>query len=109
MRWTLIALIAVSSTGCLVSHSRKKVIREHEPLRPVQFQSPDVANQFNQILRNERSAKGSSFSFGVPFLLGLSGETVPSANAHSNDHSLRCDTDGDCVITEAEVAAYASR
>ena len=110
MRLIAVALVAVTFSGCLLSHEHKRVIREREPLRPVRFESSATAEKFTKLIgEHDRSADGSSFSLGIPFLLGLSGRTVPSVNAHYNDHSLRCDTDGNCFITEAEVDAYAGR
>ena len=110
MRLIAAALVAITFSGCLLSHEHKRVIREKEPLRPVRFQSPETAEKFSKLLgEHDRTADGSSFSLGIPFLLGLSAKTVPSTNAHYNDHALRCDTNGDCYISDSEVDAYASR
>ena len=110
MRLTILAPMTLLLSGCLLSHEYKRVIREKEPLRAVRFQSPETAERFNSVVNERnRSNEGSSFSLAVPFLLGLSAKTVPSVNAHYNDHTLRCDTNCDRYISNAEVEAYANR
>ena len=110
MRLTMLAPAVLLLSGCLLSHEYKRVVREKEPLRAVRFQSPETAERFNSVVNEQnRSNEGSSFSLAVPFLLGLSAKTVPSVNAHYNDHTLRCDTNCDRFISDTEVNAYANR
>lgn len=100
------ASVLATSSGCLVMHERKRVIREDESRNSVQFESADAAAKFHQVASNDRSRKhdGSSASLAIPFLVGISSSTVLSQNAFFNDQVVACDTDNNGLITEAEVA-----
>ena len=104
----LIIALTVCCTGCLVNHSQKRIIREHEERIPVRFESLGAAESFNEIANSEdmRKTLGSSASFGVPFLIGLSRESVPSQNAFYNDQVSRCDINGDGLISDQEAYSF---
>lgn len=108
---TLLAVAILASTsGCLLSHTHKRVFREKEPVRTTHFESDEVARKFNtHVADSDRKAEGSSFSLGIPFLLGLSGQSVPSRNAFYNDQVAHCDTDANGFLSAAEVEAYLAR
>ena len=42
MRMTMLALMALLLSGCLLSHEYKRVIREKEPLRPSDSNLPKL-------------------------------------------------------------------
>ena len=77
----------------------------------VLFESQEAAESFNRVASNDdiRKSLGSSASFGIPFLIGLSKETVPSQNAFYNDQIGRCDINGDGIISNQEAEAFAQR
>ncbi len=104
----LIIALLVCGNGCLLNHSQKRVIRENEQRIPVQFESLKSADSFNKVANNEeiRKSLGSSASFGVPFLIGLSRESVPSQNAFYNDQVTRCDINCDGFITDQEAISF---
>ncbi len=104
----LIIALTVCCSGCLLNHSQKRVIREHAERTPVQFESLNAAESFNKIANSEdlRKSLGSSASFGVPFLIGLSRESVPSQNAFYNDQVIRCDINSDGLISDQEAYSF---
>ena len=103
----LVALFCLFDAGCLVSGSRQRVIRQNEPLASVQFESQAAQQAFlsRALDDGERKSLSSSSSFGIPFLVGYSQQTVMSPNAFYNDCVARCDANHDGVITESEAAA----
>lgn len=109
--WLLLLCLCWLCSGCLVSHSRKKIVREDEIRRDVVFQSPESAEKFNALASDDsmRNAEGSSSNFGIPFLVGFSHASVPSQNAYYNDQISKCDTDGDGFLSDAEVQAFVKR
>ena len=104
----LIIALAVCCNGCLLNHTQKRVIRENEARFPVQFESQNAAESFHTIANSEdiRKSLGSSASFGVPFLIGLSRESVPSQNAFYNDQVIRCDINSDGFISDQEANSF---
>lgn len=107
LRYLIIAL-AMCCNGCLVNHTQKRVIRENEKRISVEFESLNAAESFNKIANSEdiRQSLGSSASFGVPFLIGLSRESVPSQNAFYNDQVIRCDINNDGLISDQEAYSF---
>jgi len=97
--------------GCLISHSQKRVIREGEVRQPIRFESEETALLFNEMATSDeaRKSEGSSASFGIPFLVGLSRSSVPSHNAFYNDQVSKCDVNGDGLISDCEAEEFAAR
>ncbi len=96
----------VSSTGCLISGSSRRVARNTEPLESVRFESDEARKAFQQYALddNARLKSASSYSVAVPFLLGVSNSTVRSENAYYNDWVARVDANQDGMISNLEVA-----
>jgi hypothetical protein len=104
----LIIVVVLGCSGCLLNHSQKRVIREDERRMHVHFESPSAAESFNKVANSEdmRKANGSSSSFGIPFVVGLSHEAVPSQNAFYNDQVTRCDANSDGFISNEEAQSF---
>ena len=106
--WLLFLPLLAASSGCLITQSTKRVIREDESRHQVQFESPEGAAAFTAQASNNasREASGTSASFGIPFLIGIFYSAAPSQNAYYNDQVSLCDANGDCFLTDAEVSAF---
>jgi hypothetical protein len=97
-----------SSGGCLVVHTRERVVREEEQRRNVHFSSPRAQRDFQSAALDPktRRANESSSCFGIPFLMLYYHSTKLSENAYYNDQLADCDSDGDGLITDDEVLAF---
>lgn len=106
----LLALMSIHS-GCLVTHVNRSIVREREPRRDMQFESPFAQRTFNQLAFNEKRRNGSVSArmVAIPFLTMHVHTATPSENAYYNDQIAVCDTDGDGFITDSEAMSYHER
>lgn len=106
----LLALMSLQ-TGCLVTHVNRSIVREREPRRELNFESPFAARTFNQLAFNEkrRNASASTRMVAIPFLTMHVHSATPSENAFYNDQIAACDTDGDGFITDSEAMSFHER
>jgi hypothetical protein len=104
----IMASLIVCSNGCLVFHSRERVVREDEPRRSVRFSSTRAQRDFNTTALDpkDRRRNDSTSVLGVPFVMFYYNSTKLSDNAWYNDQLADCDGDGDGLITDTEVVAY---
>ena len=109
-RITTIVLLLISSNGCLVLRSRNHVIRENEARRVMRFQSVGAQRQFqaHSLDAKARRKTGSRRFFAIPFVVFNNESSVLSENAYYNDEAARCDTNGDGLLSDFEVAEYSS-
>lgn len=107
---TLLALMS-SQTGCLVTHVNRSIVRDKEPRREMQFETPFAQRTFNQLAFNEkrRNASSSTRMVAIPFLTMHVHSATPSENAFYNDQIAACDTDSDGWITDSEAISYHER
>ncbi|HUY35181.1 MAG TPA: hypothetical protein VMV69_20720 [Pirellulales bacterium] len=98
----------VSSSGCLVFHTRERIVREDEPKRSVRFSSPRAQRDFNTTAMNsqDRHRNDSTNVLCIPFVMFYTNSTKLSDNACYNDQLADCDGDGDGLVTDREVVAY---
>lgn len=98
-------------SGCLVTHVNRSVVRDKEPRREMQFESPFAQRTFNQLAFNEkrRDATASVRMVAIPFLTMHVHSATPSENAFYNDQIAACDTDGDGLITDSEAISFHER
>ena len=103
-----LALVATSG-GCLISHSKHRVVRQDEIRQHVTYESQYAQQTFLQRATDDaaRERNGSEHSFAVPFLIGLSYTSELSENAYYNDQLMTCDANSDGVISNAEASAFA--
>lgn len=93
-------------SGCITLFSKTEIVRSHEPLKTMQFESADVAEDFRRAAKlNEAKVVGGTH-LGVPFVTLYTSETVLAKNANFNDAVTKCDTDQDGVITAKEVSVF---
>lgn len=106
----LLALLSFQ-TGCLVTHVNRSIVREREPRRELEFESPFAQRTFNQLAFNEKRRNGSASTrmVAIPFLTMHVHSATPSENAFYNDQIAACDTDGDGFITDSEAMSYHDR
>jgi hypothetical protein len=112
--WTWLLLGAVplvSGSGCLFIRHATVPVREHEAVRPVQFESEQAKNVFEGGVTEMKAHKEETNAQvrAVPFLFWYSRVEVPSDNAVFNDQAQICDANGDNIITLEEAAAYRAR
>ena len=88
--------------GCLTLFSKTEVVRGEEPRRPVRFENPQAAEEFNAPCGEGRSRSMGGTHVGVPFVTLYSKDRQLSESAHFNDCVARCDTDQDGTITFVE-------
>lgn len=103
----VLAAVSISLLpGCLTLFSKVEVVRGDEQPRPIRFENPQAAEEFNTA-RKERSGSIGGTHLGVPFITLYSKDRRLSENAHFNDCVARCDTDQDGIITYDEAAIFA--
>lgn len=107
----LIGFVAsLSLGGCLITTHRDHVVRKDEPRRQVNFESDQGLVDFHNAVHRRgvggARERGSS-SFNLPFIISANERNVLSWPAFFNDQIRLADFDGDGVISDAEVAAYA--
>lgn len=100
------ALFLLLLPGCLLTTSMTRVVRQDEKLMPVHFQSEYAQAAFQEEIVDGDEDEVSEFSLGIPFLLGINVKRVISENARYNDLVRRCDSNGDGLISEMEIAAW---
>lgn len=107
-RTIVVFLLLITSNGCLVLRKRERVIRESEPRRVTHFQSARAQQQFQGHALNAKARRqtGSRRFLAIPFLVVNSESSVLSENAYYNDEAVRCDTNGDGLLSDLEVAEY---
>ena len=100
-------ILLPASSGCLLSMSHSRVVRQSEPVKAVHFESEYAQKSFQHMAFNDHQRKKQSgkTSVGIPFLLGASYETVLSENAYYNDWVARVDANRDGVISDSEIEA----
>jgi hypothetical protein len=110
----IISLLAVallcSCSGCLYVNHSTRVIRDKEPVLPVQFESPQAQRIYSAGVHDLQSHK-QPYNFQVsamPLLWWRSTANELSDNAIYNDQISVCDTNGDNFITMEEAMAYRS-
>jgi hypothetical protein len=98
-------------SGCLITRHSTNIVRKHEKLRPVQFESAETKNLFDGKLAQAKSNQSMKNPqvFAVPFLLWYSSTDVVSDNGIYNDQVTLCDTNGDGVISNHEALVYAAK
>jgi hypothetical protein len=106
----LLAMMSVQ-TGCLVTHVNRKIVRESEPRREVEFETPFAQRTFNQLAFHEkrRNASASTRMVAIPFITMHVHSATPSENAFYNDQIAVCDTDGNGWISDSEAISYHER
>ena len=104
-----VAAFAVASfallPGCLTLFSKTEVVRGEEQRRPIRFENPQAAEEFNRGVRWKSKSMGGTH-LGVPFVTLYSRDRQLSESAHFNDCVARCDTDQDGTITLAEAQIF---
>jgi hypothetical protein len=91
--------------GCITLFSKTEVVRGGEPQRPVRFENPQAADEFERAVSDKR-VNLSSTRLGGPFVTLYAKDRVLSESAHFNDCAARCDTDRDGTITFVEAAVF---
>jgi hypothetical protein len=110
--WLLLCTVpTVFGSGCLFVRHSTVAVREHEAVRPMQFESEQARNVFEGGVTEMKAHKDESNAQvrAVPFLFWYSRVEVPSDNAVYNDQARICDANGDDCITLEEAAAYRAR
>jgi hypothetical protein len=102
----LSAAVVALLPGCLTLYHKTEVMRGDEARRPIQFENPQVADKFQQEVKKQDGHVGGSY-LGVPFLTVFSRTQQLSENALWNECILKCDTNQDGMISEAEVNVFA--
>lgn len=92
--------------GCLTLFSKTEVVRGEESRRPVRFENTTAAEEFNDAVKGKSKASMGGAHVGVPFVTLYSRHRQLSDSAHFNDCVLRCDTDQDGTITQAEARMF---
>jgi hypothetical protein len=92
--------------GCLTLYSKTEIVRDHEARRPIQFESQQVADEFQQAVKRHDGHVGGT-CLGVPFVTIFSRNQQLSDNALWNECVAKCDTNQDGLITAAEVNVFA--
>lgn len=107
----LLALAIGPCSGCLFVRHSTRVVRKDEPVRHVEFESPQAQNLFEggvtQLKPHQDTANPQVVA--VPLLFWYSRTDVLGDGAFYNDQILGCDTDGDGLITLAEAEAFRAR
>jgi hypothetical protein len=99
-----VALLALVP-GCLTLFSKTEVVRGDEQRRPIRFENPQAAEEFNRAVKWKSKSMGGAH-LGVPFVTLYSKDRQLSESAHFNDCVLRCDTDQDGTITLVEAKIF---
>jgi len=105
---TILAACALlgAAPGCITLFSKTDVLRAEEARRPIQFESPAVAEQFHTAMKEQNGTVGGAY-VGVPFDTLYSRHKTLSEVAIFNDAVIRCDCDQNGFITQAEAEIYA--
>lgn len=98
----LSAAICCTSTGCLLSHSNRVVLRQTESLQPVTFESDESKSIYESAVSSAVASGKSEASLAIPFLVGLERTRTVAENAVRNDVAKQFDMNGDLYITDAE-------
>ncbi len=93
-------------TGCITLFSKAEVVRSKEPLKPMQFESAEVAEDFRKAAKLGDSKVVGATHLGVPFVTLYESKTVLAKNAQLNDAVQKCDTNQDGIITAQEVVVF---
>lgn len=93
--------------GCITLFSKTEVVRDGEPRRAVSFESPKAAESFATAMKKQNGNVGGAY-VGLPFVTLYSRERVLAETARFNDAVVRCDTNQDGVVTEAEAIVFAN-
>ncbi len=101
-------ILSLAGSGCLLSHSHKRVVRQDEIRERVEFESDEAAATFHAVATDDdaRSALRGEASFGIPFVVGISHQSVLSPNAYYNDQVAMCDMNGDGFLSDEEIAIF---
>jgi hypothetical protein len=107
----LAAGLAVASLsvvqGCLTLYSKTEVVRGEEPRRPISFENAQAAETFQKAMRDKSPSLGG-IDISIPFVTLYSKERQLSDSAFFNLCVMRCDTNQDGTITQAEAEIFAS-
>jgi hypothetical protein len=106
----LVAALLCSLSGCLFVNHSTRVVRDKEPMLPVQFESKQ-AQQYYAAGVHDLQTRKQTYNFQVsamPLLWWRSTANELSDNAIYNDQISVCDTNGDNFITMEEAMAYRS-
>ena len=103
---TLFLFVILFSSGCLVNHEHRSIVRQDEPLYPITFESEQARVAFEACVETacDDDHYESNSSFGVPFIVGISRSQMTSETAIRNDTATRLDVNGDRHISEYEVS-----
>jgi hypothetical protein len=103
--------LACFLNGCLFVHSNTHILREHEKIRVVQFETDQARYAYesgvNELVAHQKPISGGATC--IPFICLISNETKLSDSAIYNDQEPVCDTNGDGVISQEEALAYRNR
>src|SRR5262249_19756737 len=112
---TLAMLVILSPLfGCftLADFVHVDTLRSEEPRRPVNFESPAVAERFEQAVHEHRKSSDGSVSatgFSVLFVASYQRVKKLSENAFYNDQVAACDLNQDGLISQQELDCYRAR
>jgi hypothetical protein len=98
------SIIMVSLSGCLLSHSNHKVVRQNEPLQQLAFESEQARAVFESRVERQMESDESSASLGIPFLVGLEKTVKTAENAIRNDVATMLDINGDGIVSNHEAS-----
>lgn len=110
MRGQLVCVVTIFAAlpGCLTLYSKTEYVRCDEQRRPVQFETPQAADEFAQAVKNCDGHVGGTY-FGVPFITLFAKNQELSKNAIWNECVSKCDTNQDGLITCAEVTVFSKQ
>jgi hypothetical protein len=105
----LIAIASLALAGCI--HSTKTVYRD-EPRLPIEFENDTAARVFYEALSKSAPSGNRSESnteVSLPIIFEHKERVVQGESLAFNNAVLRCDTNHDGHITEAEARIFAAQ
>ena len=104
----VLAVAVMASAGCVTLYEKHEEIAKGEERMKVDFESEHAAQLFNSCVAKKLTNKPekNTSRLAVPFVTFYSKTTVHSENARYNEEVLKCDSNGDGSITEAEARTY---
>ena len=105
-----LAAAALPLSGCLIMSDNERVVGANDTRQTVEFASEEgFVTFYNAVRRNNTRGNrdlGES-SLAIPFLLASNTERRLSYNAYHNNQIQIADVNGDGLLSDLEVRAYA--
>ena len=101
-------VVSLLGGGCVTFYRKTEEIGAKEPRLTVDFETEHAAQLFNSTVEKKlrQPAPTDNSRVGVPFVTFYSKTRVMSENARYNAEVVKCDSNGDGKISEAEARTY---